>query len=227
MHAFQCALRAASTELAQSARPARRATLALCAAFCAAMLGTACVSGAPEESGTGEVVDRPAGFDVETQPEYPTAGDDPYFFEPSFPGTAFKILITRDTYQIRQMAHDRLFKRKRDVEGDRGQVEFFQEEHDRVDFMTMNLEGVIQIRLNPLSGSIEHISYIPGRTPRTWQASKFFQDDVSRFRFEFLQNAISPREFKVQYQWRITRRPGLSEEEQRRRAIEYLNTQTR
>lgn len=226
MHVFQCVLQAASTGLAQSARLARRAKLALLAALCLAALGTACVSGAPEESGNG-ADDRPAVFDVETQPEYPTAGDDPYFFEPSFPGTAFKILITRDSYQIRQMAHDRLFKRKRDVEGDRGQVEFFQEEHDRVDFMTMNLEGVIQIRLNPLSGSIEHISYIPGRTPRTWQASKYFQDDVSRFRFEFLQNAISPREFKVQYQWRITQRPGLSEEEQRRRAIEYLNTQTR
>jgi hypothetical protein len=217
MHAFQGVFRAALASFAK---------LAMLAGLSLSVLGTGCVSGAADEPPGGDP-EQETEFNVETQPEHPTAGDDPFFFEPSFPGAAFKILITRDTYQIRQIAHDRLFKRKRDVEGDRGQVEFFQEEHDRVDFMTMNLEGVIQIRLNPLSGSIEHISYIPGRTPRTWQASKYFQDDVSRFRFDFLQNAISPREFKVQYQWRITQRPGLSEEEQRRRAIEYLNTQTR
>ena len=110
--------------------------------------------------------------------------------------------------------------------GDREQMEFFREKHDEIDFKDWLLEGTIRLRLNPLNQQIEHISYVAGETPRTWQASKYFQDDVSRFQYSFPSGHMAIREFRVRYQWRITRRPGLSDDENKQRAIEYLRSQT-
>ncbi|MBX7058193.1 MAG: hypothetical protein K1X75_09005 [Leptospirales bacterium] len=197
-----------------------RYALAMAIAAAAALL-ISCAAG--DAGGEGSAA---LAYDPANEPDAPTEQDDP-FLRAAPDGTTFRILIDRDGYHVRQLARRELFRRKKDIEGDREQFDFFRSEHDKADFMDLRLEGVLQIRLNPLSGAIEHIAYLAGRTPRTWQASKFFQDDISRFRFDFLAGGVNPREFKAHYLWVIHKREGLSDEEQRRRAIEYLNSQVR
>lgn len=193
----------------------------LCAILLA-LLFSACAAG-----GGGQQPPTATAYDPATEPATPVESDDPFLRAGAEGGVTFRILITRDGYHVRQVARTELFRRQPDIEGDREQQQFFRDEHDKADFMDLSQDGLLQIRLNPLSGAIEHIAYLAGRTPRTWQASKFFQDDISRFRFDFLAGGVNPREFKVYYRWVVRKREGLSEEEQRRRAIEYLSSQAR
>ncbi|MCB1326543.1 MAG: hypothetical protein H7A21_06370 [Spirochaetales bacterium] len=164
---------------------------------------------------------------TEDQPRFPTPEDDAFFHEPPMPTELFRVLITEGNYEVRQLAYQDRIERVADPVGDREQMEFFQEKDNEIDFKDWLLEGTLQIRLSPLGGQTEHISYLEGQTPITWQASTYFQDDISRFRYEFPAGVVSPTRFLVRYRWVIRARQGLTAEEQRERAIEYLRAQTR
>lgn len=184
-----------------------------------------CAAGEVQNGASGDSGDeivRP-----EDEPLYPVPEDDAYFQGEAARGVAFKVLITSERYMLRQMRYRERIRREADPVGDADQLQFFQTEADKINFKDWTLTGMIDLRLSPISGQIEHIQYVPGKTPRTWQAAKFFQDDVSRMRFVFPDGAISPRDFLVQYEWRIQREPGLSDEEARERAMEYLKSQVR
>ncbi len=193
------------------------------AALLVALNIAACKSGGSGTGGTGEST----GEFREDQPEYPESGDDAFFFSEGPGQIAFRVLITRGNYQVRQINSRAGISRREDPLGDREQMQFFTTQLQEIDFVNMELTGRIQIRLSPLSGQIEHIAYVNGETPKTWQASKYFQDDVSRFRFYAPSGGLPTRRFEVQYLWRIDKRAGLSDEENRRRAVEWLKKQTR
>lgn len=184
---------------------------------------SACKSGPGTTDGGG----GDEGF-REDQPEFPADGDDPFFFE-ELPArdTAFRVLIRRGNYEVRQVGLNGQIARREDPLGDKEQMQFFQERLLEIDFVDMKLTGRINIRLSPLSGQIEHIAYVNGETPRTWQASKYFQDDVSRFRFYAPRGGSPARRFEVQYLWRVDKREGISDEENRQRAVEWLKQQTK
>ncbi len=185
---------------------------------------SACKSG---PGGSGSSGDGDGGF-VEDQPEYPAAGDDPFFFEEApARDTAFRVLIRRGNYQVRQIGMRDVIARREDPIGDKEQMEFFIVRLLEFLFVNMKRTGRINIRLSPLSGQIEHIAYVNGETPRTWQASKYFQDDVSRFRFYAPRGGMPARRFEVQYLWRVDKRTGISDEETRQRAVEWLKQQTK
>ncbi|MCR9144270.1 MAG: hypothetical protein NXI24_18635 [bacterium] len=186
-------------------------------------LASACKSG----GGSGTDGSSSDGEFQEDQPQYPETGDDPFFFSETPRQVSFRVLITRGNYQVRQVNFKSGIARREDPVGDREQMEFFTEQLREIDFVDMELTGRIQIRLSPLSGQIEHIAYVNGETPRTWQASKYFQDDVSRFRFYAPSGGLPTRRFEVQYLWRIDKRTGISDEENRKRAVEWLKKQTR
>ncbi len=191
----------------------------LCSAFVACRSGETTSDGGGTETSDG-------GFQ-EDQPQYPEPGDDPFFHEDTEDSTAFRVLIRRGNYEVRQVQYKNAVKRKEDPVGDREQMQFFHEKLQEIDFIEMTLEGTIEVRLSPINGQIEHITYVNGKTPRTWQASKYFQDDVSRFRFEAPNGGVPMRRFRVEYRWRIDPREGMSEEERKRRAVEWLKQQTR
>ena len=187
----------------------------------------ACKSGGTEPVETGTTETTPTTEFREDQPQYPEPGDDPYFLAEVKNGVEFRVLITRGNYQVRQVSNRAGIARREDPLGDREQMQFFTEQLEEIDFVNMELKGRIEVRLSPLSGQIEHIAYVNGETPKTWQASKYFQDDVSRFRFYGPSGGAPARRFEVQYLWRIDKRAGLSDEENRRRAVEWLKKETR
>lgn len=189
------------------------------------LTAVSCQSGGAD-SGGGSDSDSSGEF-REDQPQFPEPGDDPFFFEEAASQIAFRVLITRGNYQVRQIGSRAGISRREDPLGDREQMQFFTTQLQEIDFVDMLLSGRIQIRLSPLSGQIEHIAYVNGETPRTWQASKYFQDDVSRFRFYAPSGGLPTRRFEAQYLWRIDKRAGISVEENRKRAVEWLKKQTR
>lgn len=162
----------------------------------------------------------------ELQPRFPVAGDDQFFLEKSKYDESFRVLITGGNYQIRQIRYKTQIKRVTDVEGDREQLIFYQKKSLGLNFKDWDLEGTVRIRINPLNQQIEHISYLLGATPDTWQASVYFQEDVSRLRFAF-PGGMSVRDFRIRYNWRVKRKEGLSDTEARKKAIEYLKSQKR
>jgi hypothetical protein len=187
----------------------------------------ACRATDPILPDSGETGTDGAGLFEADQPQYPVEDDDPFFHAEAESGVAFRILIARGNYQVRQVQLRNSIARREDPVGDREQMEFFTGQLEEIDFVDMILKGTIEVRLSPLTGQIEHISYANGQNPRTWQASKYFQDDVSRFRFYDPDGASPVRNFQVEYEWRIDKRKGISDEENRRRAVEWLKKETR
>jgi hypothetical protein len=152
--------------------------------------------------------------------------DDPFFKEPNPAGETFRVLILNDSYTVRQMSGDTDLVKKQDDSGDKEQLNTFQELAARYDFKDWDFQGLLSVRLHPHRGEIEHIEYVLGQNPKTWQASKLFQEDVSRFQFQFPKGQVTLRDFRVRYRWKIQRRPGLTDEEARKRALEFLKAET-
>jgi len=152
--------------------------------------------------------------------------DDPFFKETSTQSEVFRVLIVNNTYIVRQMSGDTDLIKKVDASGDKEQLTRFQELGERYDFKDWEFNGVLSVRLHPHRGEIEHIEFVPGLNPKTWQASKLFQEDVSRFAFQFPKGQITLRDFRVRYRWKIPRRPGLTDEEAKKRALEFLKSET-
>lgn len=186
----------------------------------------ACVSGAKTEEPTGDDKGKPEvkGF-VEDQPAEPVSDDDLFFQKPAVSGELYRVLITGQNYSVRQYGQTTSIQRPSDSRGDKEQLKSYQEIHDEIDFRDWEIEGVLDVRLNPHTGQIEQLQYVPGHNPRTYQAAKLFQEDLTRFRFKFPQGVIQPIRFNVRFRWVIKRRPGLSDEEAKLKAIQYLKSQ--
>ena len=153
--------------------------------------------------------------------------NDPFFTAPPRSGEYFRVLITEDGYYFKNIGDAARIDRKPDPAGDKEQFKIFKKYNDDYDFKDWTLTAVMKARLNPHRGELEHIEYLPGSNPKTWQSGKLFQEDLSRFTFEFPRNEILVYEFLVSYEWRIKAKAGLSEEEARKRAMEFLKTQLR
>ncbi len=165
---------------------------------------------------------------IETgQTEVVQPADDPFFTAPSTDGELFRVLITTNNYQIKQMTSETLIQRKPDPAGDRDQLEQFTKLHDRYAFRDWSLAGMLKIRLNPNTGEIEHIEFAIGHNPKSWQAGRMFQDDVSRFSFLYPQKVVQTHDFLIKYEWRIKRPEGMTDEQAKTRATEFLRSEVR
>ena len=190
---------------------------------------SSCLSVPQTQTGTVASVSEGTSLTEETlEDEVPEAIEEDEFFtaEPE-EREAFRILITRDEYRVVQVAYEEFLVRKEDLGGDEEQHRMFLLAHDKYDFNDWVFDGTLELRLNPHSGETEHVQYVPGQNPKTWQASVLFQEDVSRFQFDFPGNRVEVRDFLVRYQWRIQRREGMTDEEARIRAVEFLQSQLR
>lgn len=151
--------------------------------------------------------------------------DDTFLTEKDKYGEMFRVLILDKSYTVKQMSGDTEILKKKDEAGDAEQFTRFQDLAERYDFKDWEFTGMLTVRIHPHRGEIERIEYVPGQNPKTWQASKLFQEDVSRFAFTFPRGMITTREFRVRYKWRIKRRAGLTEEDARKRAVEFLKAE--
>lgn len=176
---------------------------------------------------TGETGEETTSGFVEEQPEFPLETDDPFFRNVAESGEVFRVLIADGNYQVRQVSNEKFIRRKRDPNGDREQLSSYQKFANHYNFMDFVFHGTLEVRLNPHSGNIELIKYIPGKTPRAAQVTMIFKNDLARYSFSFPQNSVVVRSFTVTYEWRIKKRAGLTPEEARRELIEFLKTEKR
>ena len=165
--------------------------------------------------------------DAEIQPEVQVnvLEQDPFFTAPPRYGEYFRVLITEEGYFFKNVGNAQKLDRKPDPEGDKEQFKIFKKYNNDYDFKDWTLTTVIKAKLNPHRGELEHLEFLPGFNPKSWQSGKLFQEDLSRFTFVFPQKEVSVYEFLVSYEWRIKAREGLSEEEVKKKAIEFLNSQ--
>ncbi len=159
---------------------------------------------------------------LEEQPIYPVDIDDPYFFKEGLTEEAFRVLITKDKYQIRQISYTEDIEKIQDVEGDKVQLKYYNEFHELMNFKDWEFEGILQLRLNPQTANIEKIHYYANYIPRTKQALELFLQDVSRYKFRYLTDKMYPDTFLIRVLWRIEKDPTITEEEAKQRAIELL-----
>lgn len=190
---------------------------------------SACAAPVKEKEPASDEATKPQpakeeGF-TEDQPAEPVPDDDAFFLKPPQSGEVFRVLITRNNYSVRQLASKDAIQRPADSRGDREQLNAYREIHEQIDFKDWEIEGTLDVRLNPHTGQIEQLQYAAGRNPRTWQAAKLFQEDLTRFRFKYPTGVVSPTRFQVNFRWVIKRRPGLSDQDARKRAIEWLRDQ--
>lgn len=180
-----------------------------------------------ETKNTGKAAD-PASPPAEPEKSKENILDsDPFFTAEPMPSEYFRVLITDDGYFVKNMGKEGIIERKEDIQGDKEQFNTFHKFSVDYSFKDWSFDAVMRVRLNPHRGELEHIEYVPGRNPKTWQSGKLFQEDLSRFHFDFPDGKIPTHEFLVSYLWRIQKKPGLSEEDAKKMAIEFLNSQLR
>lgn len=184
-----------------------------------------CASGTKSDEAVDSDAAEPEQRFVEDQPMEPSEDDDPYFLQPAVAGELFRVLITGTNYSVRQYGQTASIQRPADPRGDLEQLRSYQEIASEIDFRDWEIEGVLDVRLNPHTGRIEQLQYVSGHNPITYQAARLFQEDLTRFRFTFPRGVIQPIRFNVRFRWEIQRRPGLTEQEARLKAIQYLRSQ--
>jgi len=165
----------------------------------------------------------------EEQPKYPTEGDDPFFLnqEGKVPNEAFRVLITKNNYRVRQIQFETNIERVKDINGDKEQLNSYKQIYDQINFKDWEFDGIITVYLNPQTSNIEKIQYYSRYIPKMKQAVELFIQDISRYKFKYLTDATYPKEFNVRILWRIKKDPNLTEEQAKERAIEYLKKYVR
>ena len=175
--------------------------------------------------GTSSAV-KTAGYNPE-QPLYPTAGDDPFFFKKVQDDEVFRVLVSKDNYQVRQVSAKKLIRRPLDPDQDKVVLEGFYDFHERYNFTDQVLTATLSVRLNPHSGKIQNLEFVPTENPQSWQVGRLMQHDLKRYKFRFPTGQVQMPTFRIRYMFRITRDPNLTEEEARRKAVEFISSERR
>lgn len=165
----------------------------------------------------------------EENPVFPVESDDAFFHQPVEEDEVFRVLISKnDGYQVRQVAAKETIRRKPDPVADKEFLKMYLDYSEKINFKDMTHNAMLRVRLNPQLGKIENIDYPRAKDlPRAYQAAVFFKDDVARMQFTFPNRHVDPREFYIRFEWRIQKEEGLTEEEARKKVIEYLKEQKR
>ncbi len=161
------------------------------------------------------------------QPLFPERGDDPFFFQKVQDDEVFRVLVTKTNYQVRQVAAKDLIRRPLDPEKDLEKLKEFQGFQERYNFADQTLSAMLSVRLNPHSGKIQNLEFVPTHNPQSWQVGRLMQHDLKRYQFRFPTGQVKLHSFRIQFMFRISRDPGLSEAEARRKAVEFLQSERR
>ncbi|WCL48120.1 hypothetical protein [Leptospira sp. GIMC2001] len=132
-----------------------------------------------------------------------------YFQNPSTDSLEyFRVILTSDMYEVRQIRGSKFIRRKPDLGGDSLAKE---EVHN---FNTVNLtdEGILLVTLNGFTGGIEVINF-DRRVPRINEIAKLIQSDVTRWNFLHEYKDDKPQITRMKIFYMIQLKKTLTREE--------------
>ncbi len=150
----------------------------------------------PPPGGEGEVILNERGEVVTNH-----TNELPFFQKKSeIPNELFRVYMSSDSYQVRQIRNADKIIRKPDPGAD----ELAKEEVKRFDLINFIDDGYIVVGLNSNTGKLETIAF-DRRVPRINDIAKLIQNDASRFNYEHLTKDGTPSvlKFIINYQIRL------------------------
>jgi hypothetical protein len=158
----------------------------------------------PPPGGDGEVIYNELGEVVQNH-----SNELPFFQKKSeIPNELFRVFISSDKYQIRQIRSSDKILRKPDLGGD----ELAKEEVKRFDLINFIDDGYVAIGLNSNTGKLETIAF-DRRVPRINDIAKLIQNDASRWNYEHLSKDGMPTVVKFMINYQIRLYPAKSRDE--------------
>jgi len=132
-------------------------------------------------AGDSEKILNEKGEFVENHSEEP-----PFFSkESSEPQEYFRVIITSESYQLRQIRGTEYIVRKPDPGGD----QLISDELKRFDMIDFSDDGVVQVKLNAETGKLENFNFHT-RVPRINDIAKIIQNDATRWNLEHKKGTI-------------------------------------
>ncbi len=104
---------------------------------------------------------------------------EPFQLPSNDPLEYFRVVITGESYQLRQIRGTDLIRRKPDLGGD----QFIVEEVAKYDLIDKVDDGLILTKLNPKTGKLENVNFYK-RMPRIHNLAKIMQNDSTRWVLE-------------------------------------------
>jgi len=104
---------------------------------------------------------------------------EPFRLPSNDPLEMFRVIITGDSYQLRQIRGANLMRRKPDLGGDKLIVE----EIAKYDLVDKIDDGIMLIKLNSKTGKLENVNFYK-RMPRIYDLAKIIQNDATRWTLE-------------------------------------------
>ncbi|RHX90928.1 LA_2219 family laminin/E-cadherin/plasminogen-binding protein [Leptospira stimsonii] len=153
----------------------------------------------PNPAGENEVVLDEEGKEVSLN-----TGDHPSFLKPSKdPLEYFRVHISSDGYQLRQLRGSKFIKRKVDKGGDA----LISEELVRYNKINFIDDGIIIVVLNGNTGAFETIRFNT-RVPRINDLAKIVQNDVTRWSMEHSEEKPVVTKFQIHYTLELKNKVG-------------------
>jgi hypothetical protein len=119
----------------------------------------------------------------------------------------FRVFITSDGYERKQIAFPENIKVKEDKSGDQAIANEFK----KFDMVNSLQEGQVRLELYPTTGKFYRLRQSKPSIMK--ETDKIMSDDMTRWVFEFLKPEIQPKDFRVSYQVvlrkKITREQAL------------------
>ncbi|MEM7183529.1 MAG: hypothetical protein AAF518_21655 [Spirochaetota bacterium] len=132
-----------------------------------------------------KIVENPAGKNKKVMDEHgkfvDLTTDDPEFFRAKSKDRleAFRVIISSDSYKLRQIRFTDHFKRTPDKGGD----DLMKEEIKQYDLTNYKDDGTVDIKLSPYTGKLENVKFYT-RVPRINQIANIIQNDATRWILE-------------------------------------------
>ncbi len=113
--------------------------------------------------------------------------EEPNFFskESSEPQEYFRVMISSESYQLRQIRGTELMVRKPDPGGD----QLISDELKKFDMINFSDDGIVQVKLNVETGKLENFNFHT-RVPRINDIAKIIQNDATRWNLEHKKGSV-------------------------------------
>ncbi len=124
-------------------------------------------------------------------------GEKEFFQKPSTdPKEFFRVYVSGEEYQLRQIRGTSMIRRK----ADRGGDALICEDMGNYNIINLKDEGIISVMLNSSTGGFELINF-DGRVPRINEIAKIIQNDIMRWQIEheFIDDKPQVTFFRVYY----------------------------
>ncbi|PJZ69557.1 hypothetical protein CH373_15380 [Leptospira perolatii] len=120
-------------------------------------------------------------------------------------GEYFRVYITSDTYQVRQIRGSKFIRKKPDKGGDT----LISEELAKYNKINFSDDGIILVILNGNTGNVETIRFNT-RVPRINDLAKVIQNDVTRWSMEHSEEKPVVTKYQIHYVVKLENRSGTT-----------------